>query len=253
MMKSLFKLIFNKFINSMGYEVINKNQKIIELSKTDEKLINLVSNYSMTPKIRIFNLLQSLRHLKYNKIPGDYVECGVWKGGNIILFKKFIENEDPKSNKKIFAFDTFEGMTSPDENDFDLLNKTKAKNLLKKDRKKKTNDWGFCSIEDVKINLKKNLRKINNIKLIKGPVEKTLDKKKNLPNKISLLRLDTDWYSSTRKELETLYDKVSSGGIIIIDDYGHWGGAKKAVDEFFSNKYVWMHYVDYACRLIIKK
>ena len=80
-----------------------------------------------------------------------------------------------------------------------------------------------------------------------------MDIQDNLPEKISLLRLDTDWYSSTKKELEILYEKVSPGGVIIIDDYGHWGGSKKAVDEFFLNKYVWMHYVDYACRLIIKE
>ena len=94
---------------------------------------------------------------------------------------------------------------------------------------------------------------MNDIYFIKGKVEETLNVKQNIPDKISLLRLDTDWYSSTKKELEVLYEKVSPGGVIIIDDYGHWGGAKKAVDEFFKGKYVWMHYVDYACRLIIKE
>lgn len=236
----------------MGYEIIKRDQKIIELSKDDNELINLVSNYSMTPKIRIYNLLQSLRHIKYHNIIGDYVECGVWRGGNLILFNKFIENEDFKSNKKIFAYDTFEGMTDPDENDFDLSSKISAKDLLKKDAKKKTNVWGICNLEQVKLNLNKNLKNINNINLIKGSVEETLNSINNIPEKISLLRLDTDWYSSTKKELEVLYEKVSSGGVIIIDDYGHWGGAKKAVDQFFRDKYVWMHYVDYACRLIIK-
>ena len=251
-MKNFLKSSLIKIFNFVGYEIIKRDQKIIELSKDDNELINLVSNYSMTPKIRIFNLLQSLRHIKHNKILGDYVECGVWKGGNIILFKKFIENEDLQSNKKIFAFDTFEGMTKPDENDYDLLSKINAKDLLEEDVEKKTNVWGICNLEEVKLNLKKNLKDIDNIYLIKGPVEETLNLKDYIPEKISLLRLDTDWYSSTKKELESLYDKVSSGGIIIIDDYGHWGGAKKAVDQFFKDKYVWMHYVDYACRLIIK-
>ena len=77
--------------------------------------------------------------------------------------------------------------------------------------------------------------------------------KKNIPKKISLLRLDTDWYESTKIELEILYPLLQKGGILIIDDYGHWGGSKKAVDEFFLDKYVWMHYIDYACRLIIKE
>ncbi len=251
-MINLLKNQIKNFFNRFGYELINKNQKIAELSESDKDLINLVSNYSMTPQIRIFNLLQSLRHLKHKNIEGDYVECGVWKGGNLILFKKFLENENQKEKKSIYAFDTFEGMTEPDKNDYDLSNHLDAIDLMKSDKNKSSNIWGVCSIENVKKNLSKNLKNLNGINLIKGPVEKTLTIKENIPDCISLLRLDTDWYSSTKKELEVLYEKVTPGGIIIIDDYGHWGGAKKAVDEFFKDKYVWMHYVDYACRLIIK-
>jgi len=248
LIKNQIKIFFNKF----GYELINKNQKIAELSKKDKELIDAVSKYSMTPQIRIFNLIQSLRHLKHNNIKGDYVECGVWKGGNLLLFKKFLEAENQNEKKSIYAFDTFEGMTEPDKNDYDLSSNLSATDLMKADQNKKTNVWGVCSLEDVKMNLSNNLENLNNIHFIKGPVEETLTIEKNIPSSISLLRLDTDWYSSTKKELEILYEKVSPGGIIIIDDYGHWGGSKKAVDEFFSNKYVWMHYVDYACRLIIK-
>jgi len=144
-------------------------------------------------------------------------------------------------------------MTRPSNEDYDLDSNIKAAELLNNDKSKISNLWGVCSLEEVKSNLKRNLKNINNIFFIKGNVEKTLMNKENLPEKISILRLDTDWYTSTKKELEVLYEKVSSGGIIIIDDYGHWGGSKKAVDEFFLNKYVWMHYVDYACRLIIKE
>jgi O-methyltransferase len=259
-MEFLKKKIKN-ILNTLGYELINKNQKIAELSKQDEELIDTISKYSMTPKIRIFKLLQSLKHLKHHDIKGDYVECGVWKGGNLILFKKFLENEDliaelsnekNRENKNIYGFDTFEGMTEPDVNDYDLSNNNSAVDLLKNDKNKKTNLWGVVSLEDVMDNLSNNLKDLKNIHLIKGPVEQTLTNEKNIPKNISLLRLDTDWYSSTKKELEILYEKVSHGGIIIIDDYGHWGGSKKAVDEFFKDKYVWMHYVDYACRLIIK-
>ncbi len=251
-MINLIKNIINKLITSTGYSLINSNQKIVELNNNDKKLLDLIQNYSMTTQIRIFTLLQSLRHLKNKKIDGDYVECGVWKGGNIILFKKFIEDEDENSKKKIFAFDTYEGMTEPDKNDYDLSSNITANILLKADKAKKTNTWGICDLESVKKNIQTCVNSTENIKFIKGPVESTLNDTSNLPNKISLLRLDTDWYSSTKKELDVLYDRVTPGGIVIIDDYGHWGGAKKAVDEFFLNKYVWMHYVDYACRLIVK-
>ena len=252
-MITFIKKKIQKSLNKFGYEIVNKNQTIVELSNDDKNLINLVNKYSMTPKIRIYNLLQSLRHLKHKNVKGDYVECGVWKGGNLILFKKFLENEKViEEVKSIYGFDTFEGMTEPDENDFQITNKIKAKDLFKTDTNKSSHLWGICKIDDVKNNLSKNLKDIDNINLIKGPVEQTLSIKENIPDCISLLRLDTDFYISTKKELEVLYERVSPGGIIIIDDYGHWAGSKKAVDEFFKNKYVWMHYVDYACRLIIK-
>ena len=252
MIKNFIKNIINKSVLFFGYSIINENQKIIELTHNEKKLINLVKDYTMTPQIRIYSLIKALRHINQKKILGDYVECGVWKGGNIILFKKTLELSNDYS-RKIFAYDTFEGMTEPDENDVHISQNLNAKNLLKKDKNKKTNVWGVCSLEDVKNNIQTNVKNIDDIKFIKGPVEKTLDIQDNLPEKISLLRLDTDWYSSTKKELEILYKRVSPGGVIIIDDYGHWGGSKKAVDEFFLDKYVWMHYIDYACRLIIKE
>ncbi len=251
-MLNTFKILINKFLTIFNLSIINNNQKIIELKNDDAKLISVVSKYSMTPKIRIYNLLQALRHIKQKNIDGDFVECGVWRGGNIILFKKFLENELKNSNKKIFAYDTYEGMNQPSEEDYNLTSKVSAKILLKKEKNKDSNIWGISKIEDVKKNISENVKNLDNINFIKGEVEQTLNSEKNLPLKISILRLDTDWYLSTKKELEVLYDRVSSGGIIIIDDYGHWNGSKKAVDEFFSNKYVWMHYVDYACRLIIK-
>ena len=252
-MKNTIKEFFKKFLNSFGFVIINKNQKIIELSDKDHELLNLIKDYSMTTEIRMYNLLQSLKQIKHKNIPGDYVECGVWRGGNIILIKKFLENENI-DDKKIYAFDTFEGLPEPDNNDFDISKNISASVLLSRNKKdKESHLWGVCSLEEVKKNLIKNLKDMNNIYFIEGKVEETLDLKENIPEKISLLRLDTDWYSSTKKELEVLYEKVSPGGVIIIDDYGHWGGAKKAVDEFFKDKYVWMHYVDYACRLIIKE
>ena len=105
-MFNIFKILIKKIADQMGYSIINNNQNIVELSEKDNDLINLVSKFSMTPKIRIYNLLQALRHLKMKKIDGDYVECGVWKGGNVLLFKKFLENED-FSQRNIYAFDTF--------------------------------------------------------------------------------------------------------------------------------------------------
>ena len=251
-MINFFKNFIQKILGYLNLTIINNDQKIIELSEKDRKLIDIVSNYSMTPRIRIYNLLQALKHVKHNSIEGDFVECGVWKGGNIIMFKKFHENEFFNDKRRIFAYDTFSGMSEPSKQDFNLINKISAKILLEKDKDKESNTWGVCDLDEVKSNILKNVTSIENIKFIKGKVEETLMNEQNLPKKISILRLDTDWYESTKKELEILYNKVSPGGIIIIDDYGHWNGSRQAVDEYFKGKFVWMHYVDYACRLIIK-
>ena len=112
----------------------------------------------------------------------------------------------------------------------------------------------YSSLDEVKknINLAAGENSLESINLIEGKVENTLKINKNLPEKISILRLDTDWYESTKIELEILFPKLSNGGILIIDDYGQWKGSRKAVDEFFFNKNVVMNYVDFSCRVIIK-
>ena len=104
----------------------------------------------------------------------------------------------------------------------------------------------------VKNHLTNNLNDISNIKFIKGDVRETLNENKNLPDKISLLRLDTDFYESTKKELEILYPRLQTNGVLIIDDYGFFSGSKKAFDEYFKNKFVLKHYIDSSIRLIIK-
>jgi hypothetical protein len=122
----------------------------------------------------------------------------------------------------------------------------------KKRKRKNHVNWCYAGIDSVKKNILSTLGSKNNVKLIEGKVEDTLLQKSQLPKKIALLRLDTDWYKSTMIELEILYPLLSKGGVLIIDDYGHWKGAKKAVDEFFKADKVFMHRIDYSCRLIIK-
>jgi hypothetical protein len=235
----------------LNYEIrkINKKKKdIIEVNKYEKKLINKCLQYSMTNFERMWSLIQSFHHVRQESLVGDFVECGVWKGGNIILLKKLIEKFNLKKN--IYGFDTFEGMVEPTFYDLNYNNKS-AKKMFDEHKKK---DIGFamCSLDDVKKNIKKNT-KTDNIFLIKGKVENTLKYKKKLPKKISILRLDTDFYQSTKIELEILFPRLVKGGVLIVDDYGFWKGAKKAVDEYFCDYRQFMHYVDHSCRLLIKK
>ena len=235
----------------LNYEIRKVNEKkkvIIEVNNYEKKLINKCLQYSMTNFERMWSLIQSFHHVRQESLVGDFVECGVWKGGNIILLKKLIEKFNLKKN--IYGFDTFEGMVEPSFYDVNYNNKS-AKKMFDEHKK---NEIGFamCSLDDVKRNIKKNT-KTDNIFLIKGKVEDTLKNKRKLPKKISILRLDTDFYESTKIELEILFPRLVKGGVLIIDDYGFWKGAKKAVDEYFCDYRQFMHYVDHSCRLLIKK
>ena len=251
--------ILKKFINKFNFKIEHKNSwykrnehLIAEISDDELKIIKQISNFSMSTPANHWAIIQSIKHISQNHIEGDIVESGVWKGGNLILFKIFLDKYNLK--KKIFAFDTYEGMPHPGEKDFDLKN-INAKKIYD-DYNKKNIKWCYSTLEDVKSNINFfNRNYLKSFNFIKGKVENTLDLPENLPEKISLLRLDTDFFESTKKELEVLYPRLVPGGILIIDDYGHWKGSKKAVDEYFKldNNFLWFHRIDYASRLLIKK
>jgi hypothetical protein len=166
------------------------------------------------------------------------------------------------TDREIYLFDTFEGMSPPSEKDIDFFG-TKAIQHLDQERldrtqnsSPKTSMWCYANIEDVKNNMSKILYPPEKIHYIKGKVEITLPEfKDNIKTgKFSLLRLDTDWYESTKTELQILYPMLVVKGILILDDYGHWQGAKAAVDEYISNYKLplFLNVVDYTGRLIVK-
>lgn len=210
-----------------------------------ETFINIVKPYTMTSIERITELYYSLEYIRLNKIEGDFVECGVWKGGNILGIIEYLTFFNLLDNK-IWLYDTFEGMTKPEDVDIDL-NGNKADIT-------KSETLCYSPIDEVKKILSQSNYPKNKINFVKGDVCDTLNVKENIPNKISLLRLDTDWYKSTKKELEKLYPMLSINGILIVDDYGHWEGSKKAVNEYFqkNNKIVNHKKIDYTGIKIIK-
>jgi hypothetical protein len=243
-----------RFIGYRLYKIEKFNFSINfpEASLSEIKLMNMCSKYSMTGYDRLFFLIKAINYVRLNNVSGDFVECGVWKGGNLILFQKMISKFNLK--KKIYAFDTFEGMTQPLEIDRMLNNGPWAKDLMIQELKdkNKTNIHCYSPLNEVMNNFKKNTLNKKNLICIKGPVERTLVINNNLPKKISILRLDTDFYESTKIELEVLFPLLENNGILIIDDYGCWQGAKKAVDEYFLNKKFTMFKIDITGRFIIK-
>ena len=203
------------------------------MEEEEKKLIEFIlkENLSMTSADRLLATLLSVKYVCNSNIEGDFVECGVWRGGNSIIALHTLNKAN--KNKSVWMYDTFKGMTKPTE--FDYENVT-GKNAIKEFESKimeDHNEWCFASLDDVKKNIEYYKKDIN-INIIQGDIIKTLKNNSNIPEVISVLRLDTDWYESTKLELEILYPRLSSGGVLLIDDYGHWGGCKKAVDEYFS-------------------
>jgi len=160
--------------------------------------IDIVKPFTMTSIERIVELFNSLEYIRLNKIDGDFVECGVWRGGNILGIMEYLHFYN-MTDRHVWIYDTFQGMTQPEEIDVDL-NDNKASTILQE-------VICYSSIDEVKKNLSISSFPNEKIKYVVGDVCETLDVNTNIPNKISLLRLDTDWYKSTKKELTVLYPK----------------------------------------------
>jgi len=246
---NILKNFIKKLLSIFNYRIISNNYPI-DFSKSDIKIIRSVSNYTMTSPERIKSLLEATKYIIKNKIDGSFVECGVWRGGSMMASMLMLKKLNVK-NIKFYLFDTYDGMSEPSIFDTDYLKNT-GRNLLKLNIKDKNNKiWCYSPLDDVKKNIFKIKYPINNIHFIKGKVEETLPF--YAPKKIALLRLDTDWYKSTKHELECLFPRLAKGGVLIVDDYGYWKGSKKAVDEYFFNKnYYFQHRIDETGVIFIK-
>lgn len=203
----------------------------VECDEDDRTILQHVIScgLSMTSAERLFTTLMACKHVCETDLEGDFVECGVWRGGNSLLAADVFRRHGGK--RLTWLFDTFKGMTEPTEADV-KYDGTSARGAFDRKQRSDRNDWCYASIEDVQANFKER-RLHEQARFVAGDVLATLDNPENLTEHISVLRLDTDWYESTRKELEVLYPRLVKGGVLIIDDYGYWGGAKKAVDEYF--------------------
>ncbi len=223
-----------KITRKAGYTLTRcqkQNGYPLDFSAEEISLIEHVKPFTMTSPERVYGLIHAIQYLHKNNISGDIVECGVWRGGSMIVAAKTLQKLGDTS-RTLWLYDTFEGMTAPTEHDVSSKG-TKASDKFKKRQSgEDSSDWCLASLEEVTANVHTTNYPKDQIRFIKGKVEETLPAQS--PDKISLLRLDTDWYESTLHELETLFPKLSVGGILIIDDYADWTGTRKAVDEYFA-------------------
>jgi len=172
-------------------------------------------------------LAKSIAHYElYKKIvglPGDVVECGVFKGASLIRFATYREMLESQQSRKIWGFDAF-GEFPKD------VSRVEDSEFIKKFEEDAGNGISVDELNDVF-----NRKGISNVSLVKGNILETLPEfAKNQSCKISLLHIDVDVYEATYAVLENLYDKVVKGGVIIFDDYTAVQGATSAIDDFFS-------------------
>ncbi|MET9731000.1 TylF/MycF/NovP-related O-methyltransferase [Streptomyces sp. NPDC006458] len=192
-------------------------------------VIDAVRPYSMTPPERINALVLATRYVVRHRIPGAVVECGVWRGGSMHAVARTLLSLGAP-DRDLFLFDTFVGMPPPSEHDRSRDGEPAARLLAESEEGSLIR--AVASLEDVKSAFGRIPYPKERIHYVQGLVEETVPG--GAPEQISILRLDTDWYASTRHELEHLYPRLVSGGVLLIDDYGTWQGARQAVDEFLE-------------------
>ena len=243
------KKLLLKLLEKWGY-TINPTSDIKDAEFW--KIYKWCKPYTMTTIERMYALYCSVNYVINNKVPGSFVECGVWRGGSSMLIAKMLTNRNI-DDRKIYLFDTFEGMTRPTDNDKDFTGKSAASLLKKNEHNKQESLWALADLSDVQNNMRLTNFPEEKIVYIKGKVETTIPTTL-LNESIALLRLDTDWYTSTKHELLHLFPKLENSGVLIIDDYGHWEGCKKAVDEYFMENgiNILLNRIDYTGRVGIK-
>jgi O-methyltransferase len=221
-----------------------------DFDEEKKALIAAVAPYTMTGPERIFALNEAVKYVIENNIEGDFVECGVWKGGSTLAVALTLEKLGI-TNRNLYLYDTFDGSSGVTEVDVDLNNES-ALELMKTHDKEKHAIWSYSGIDEVKRTMMQSKYPADKIIYVKGMVEDTLPQSNH--EKIALLRLDTDWYQSTRAEMEILYPKLVPGGVLIIDDYGYWQGAKKAVDEYIQQHKlkILLNRIDFTGRMAVK-
>ena len=221
-----------------------------DIDQSTLEIYDKVRPYTMTSLERVVALSDAIRYLIDNGIDGAIVECGVWKGGSMMAAALTLLDMH-KTDRDLFLFDTFEGMTPPSERDRTLRGESAHELMAGSDRQSSW-IWARSPLHEVKEAMTSTGYPSTRVRFVQGRVEDSLPR--SAPETIALLRLDTDWYESTRWELEFLYPQLVRGGVLIVDDYGHWEGARRAVDEYIREHghRLLLNRVDYTGRIAVK-
>jgi hypothetical protein len=219
----------------------------------NREIVERALPYTLTGVARLQALIEAVRYCVRRGLDGAFAECGVWRGGSVLAMLLTLE-ELGSADREIYLYDTFEGMTAPTERDVSRLSAPAVEEW------ERSGGRPYAELFDPELVSEDAVRNIllatgypeHLLRLVRGPVEMTLPGQ--APERLALLRLDTDWYESTRHELEHLYPRLIEGGVLIVDDYGHWEGCRRAVDEYFAEtaQPVLLNRIDYTGRIAVK-
>jgi hypothetical protein len=219
----------------------------VDCDPATAQICRQVKPYTLTPPPRVMALCEAIRHLERAGIEGPIVECGVWRGGSMMAALLTLI-ELGSTDRDLYLFDTFTEMPLPDERDTHMSGKPGPEFFA--DVVAGDEVYDLLPLDRVRELLEGTGYPADRLHFVPGLVEETIPA--NAPEEIALLRLDTDWYRSTIHEMRHLYPRILSGGILIVDDYGEFAGARQAVDEHLGEdgRPVLLNRVDFSCRLV---
>jgi O-methyltransferase len=247
----MIKSAIHRSLRRFGVDLVHfpprDKERPPDFQDEEMEVIDAVRPWTMTSPERIYALMQAVQYVSANGIDGDIVECGVWKGGSMAAAAMTLLRMRDTA-RDLYLFDTFEGMPAPTDADIDYAGKH-AGELMAEDKGYQCAD---APLERVREVLERTRYPQDKIHFVSGRVEETLPDA--APEAIAVLRLDTDWYESTRHELQHLFPRLTKAGVIIIDDYGHWRGSRRACDEYFAENRVpiLLNRIDYTGRIGLK-
>ena len=227
------------------------------LDPADRAIIERATPFTMTSVPRLQACIDAVRYVVTGDVRGSFLECGVWRGGSVLAMILALQ-ELEVSDRDLYLYDTFEGMTAPTERDVSPRDGAAIDDWIEAKRQG-DRPWGevfgadVFDEDSVRETLLSTGYPAERIHLVRGPVEETIPAR--APDRLALLRLDTDWYESTLHELVHLYPRLTDTGVLIIDDYGHWEGCARAVDEYFAanGPRPLLSRIDYTGRMAVKR
>ena len=233
----------------LGYEIVKADQPDpapVDLDPAVAELFARVRPYTLTSIERVAALRDAVRHLVGAGVDGAFLECGVWKGGSMYVIADTLLSLGVR-DRDLYLFDTFSGMPPPTDDDVDAWG-TQVADYYDAAIAEPFFDYEQSQVRSLLLGTGYPEERLH---FVKGMVEDTIPE--HAPAAIALCRLDTDFYVSTAHEMEHLFPRIPEGGVLIIDDYGHFAGSRKAVDEYFERlgTPALLHRIDYSGRMVV--